>query len=137
MRNFILIISSIFLFACSTQKNNLQTKEKKEGRKIYGVVSQEYLGAATSQAKSVQKPQLSLKVDNEYYYIKIANPSISEKTFSSMVGKSIEVKGELVGEGFGGEIIEGAPLIKGGGAEAATQIEIGHILIFEILEEEN
>lgn len=137
MKNFILILSSIILFACSAQKNISQPKEKKEGRKIYGVVSKEYLGNTGQTKNAVQKPKLSLKVDDEYYFIKIANPALNESVLKTMVGKSIEVRGKLVGKGFGGEISKEGPMLKGGVTGTADENTIGHILIYEILEEEN
>jgi hypothetical protein len=143
MRNFILIASSIILISCSAQKKitttaSSQAKEKKEGRKIYGTVSEKYLKESLTEEewKAAKKPDLSFKVDNEYYYIKISNSKITEQDMNGLIGKKIEVKGKLVGEGYGGEISIGMPPMKKGGSKSKDVQEksIGYIVIYEIIE---
>lgn len=139
MRNIILIISSIVLFSCGAQKETaVVLKEKKEGRKIYGTVAQKYLKESFSEAewKAAQKPPLSFNVDNEYFYIRIANDELTETELNGLVGKKIEIQGKLVGEGFVGEVSDGAPPVKKKTPKADKTVEkpVGYVLVYEILE---
>lgn len=146
MKNFILIVSSIFLLACTSQKevssigagasNSSQIKEKKKGRKIYGVVAKMYLKEVIKGKglKTVEKPRLSFQVDNEYYFIKISSSKVTEEKLKSLTGKKIGVRGKLIGEGFGGEALTGIISKKEGSLGGAKGNDIGEILIYEILE---
>lgn len=141
MKNFILIISSILFFSCTPQQevSSKQVKEKKEGRKIYGSVSEKYLKESLSEAewKAAKKPDLSFNVDNEYFYIKIANTNITEADLNKLIGKKIEVQGKLVGEGYGGEVSVGMPPMKKPSSKGGATKEkpIGSIIIYEILDQ--
>jgi len=141
MKSFILIACSIFLFACAHQKNLVSSmdgsvKVKKDGRKIYGTVAQVYLSESGKgdQTKVVNKPKLSFKVDSEYYFIKISSSSIVEQDFSALIGKKVEVLGELVGEGFGEELPSNISEKKKSISGKPQEKKIGHILVYEILE---